>query len=414
VTAPRRGVAAPSDVVQRGARRQRCIVGGRVVSATVRALVLADALSTLRVALAADVATVEAGDLVVVEGTWSGSRLVRARVVEQNRGEPPTGASEFGRLALDGVGPRLVARGEALGFVRRYFEKQGFVEVETPTRVTSPGLDANVDALRAEGGFLITSPELHMKRLLVGGMPRVYQLARVSRAGEHGVLHEPEFTMLEWYRAFSGMEAVLHDTEALVSGVVSALSPARKRRKSRRVFVQSPDGRKIDVTPPFPRLTVRKAFREHAAVADAALLAHESPDDYFQLFVDRVEPALAAAPTALVLTEFPMKEAALARPCPHDATVAERFEVYVGGVELCNGFGELTDPAEQRRRFELECERRRSTGGREQPIDERFLTALEEGMPPSGGNALGFDRLVALATGTAGIAGVIAFPRDRL
>jgi lysyl-tRNA synthetase class 2 len=158
---------------------------------------------------------------------------------------------------------------------------------------------------------------------------------------------------------------------------------------------------------------MRDAFRKHAAVADAAELARARPDDYFRIFVEQVEPALARERSAIVLTEFPITEAALARPCPHDETVAERFEVYVGGVELCNGFGELTDPIEQRRRFELELERRRRAGAPEHPIDEHFLSALEEGLPPSGGNALGIDRLLMLALGAPRVADVMAFPHDR-
>ncbi len=351
----------------------------------------------------------EPGDLACFEGRLRRGRLEKARLVERTAGRPPSTSSEFGRLTLDGVGWRLAARSTALRTVREYFDAEGFLEVETPVRVASPGLDAHVDAVRAEGGFLITSPELHMKRLLVGGLPRLYQLARVSRAGEGGALHEPEFTILEWYRAFSGIEEMIRDTEQLVEAVVSRLSPAKKKR----LTVTAPDGRAVDVTPPFRRITVRDAFLAHAAVADAAALAASDRDRYYRTFVDAVEPALAREESAVVLWEFPITEAALARPCPHDGAVAERFEVYVGGVELCNGFGELTDAAEQRRRFEAELERRRRAGAPEQPIDEAFLAALAEGMPPSGGNALGFDRLVMLALGAACIADVTAFPRGR-
>src|SRR5262249_24358429 len=154
---------------------------------------------------------------------------------------------------------------------------------------------------------------------------------------------------------------------------------------------------------------VREAFAEHAGVADAAELARRDPEEYFRVFVDCVEPGLAGEPAAVVLTQFPITQAALARPKPEDPTVAERFEVYVGGVELCNGFGELTDAPEQRRRFELELDRRRRSGAPDHPIDERFLAALEEGLPDSGGNALGFDRLILLATGARRIADVTAF-----
>ncbi|HEX4335605.1 MAG TPA: EF-P lysine aminoacylase EpmA [Polyangiaceae bacterium] len=400
---------SPSDVVRGKPKRGKDVaVGGRVVLIGEKTLVIADSLATLDVALVEDAAApLSPGELVRVEGVVGKSGLVKARVVERHAGQPTTSASEFGRLVLDGVGWRLAARATALRTVRAYFEREKFVEVETPVRVASPGLDAHVDAVRADGGFLITSPELHMKRLIVGGLPRLFQLARVSRANEHGALHEPEFTMLEWYRAFAGMEAVIRDTERLVEAVVARLAP---REKKKRTMARTPDGRAIDVTPPFDRITMREAFREHAGVDDAALLARTDPDSYFKTFVDAVEPGLASRPRALVLHEFPVTEAALARPCPDDPTVAERFELYVGGVELCNGFGELTDPVEQRRRFEAEILRRRVAGAPEQPLDEPFLSALAEGMPPSGGNALGFDRLVMLALGASSIADVTAFP----
>jgi lysyl-tRNA synthetase class 2 len=208
--------------------------------------------------------------------------------------------------------------------------------------------------------------------------------------------------MLEWYRAFSGMLDVLADTEQVVASVV------RELRGTRSVQIR---GASVDVTPPFERVTVREAFKDYAGVADAADLAASDPDRYFDVLVGSVEPGLARLPRAVALTEFPITQAALARPCPHDPTVAERFEVYVGGVELCNGFGELTDPIEQRRRFEREYERRRRTGAPLHPIDEPFLAALAEGLPPSGGNALGFDRLVALALSAEKLQDVIAFPK---
>jgi len=406
-------VFSPADAAALGRGRKRAgtpsrvLVGGRVLRASQGELVLADAVDTVQVTLARRAPThIEPGDLVVVAGRLGRSGVEGARLIEHHPGSVPAAVSEFGRLALAGVGRNLVARAAALRTVRRYFDGQGFLEVETPVRVPSPGLDAYVDAVRADGGFLITSPELHMKRLVVGGLPRVYQLARTTRAGETGALHEPEFTMLEWYRAFSGMAEVVRDTEQLVAAVVGEL------RGELRVPLAA--GHVVDVTPPFERLTVRDAFREYAGVRDAADLARADEGRYFELLVERVEPGLALLPRAALLHEFPITQAALARPCPHDPEVAERFELYVGGVELCNGFGELTDPAEQRRRFEAEYERRRRSGAPLHPIDERFLAALEEGLPPSGGNALGFDRLVALSLGKAHVADVMAFPKERL
>jgi lysyl-tRNA synthetase class 2 len=207
--------------------------------------------------------------------------------------------------------------------------------------------------------------------------------------------------MLEWYRAFCGFERVIEDTEILVAVVAETLSGAGQLRVA---------GRTVDVTPPFDRVSVRDAFREHANVSDASDLAAQDEARYFQLFVDRVEPGLARLDRPVFLTRFPATQGALARLCSDDHTVVERFELVVGGVEICNGFGELTDAAEQRRRFENELLRRQRKGGREQPIDERLLAALEEGMPPSSGNALGLDRLVALALGVDAISEVLSFP----
>lgn len=409
---PEPDVLSPHDVGRNVRDGARVVVGGRVLDVSDRDVVVADALATVRVSMASGAARdVEPGDLVCFAGKRAGGRVVGAEVVQRTRGRAPSALSEFGRFGLEGVGSRLAMRAEALRTVRRYFDERGFIEVETPVRVPSPGLDAHVDAVRAEDGFLITSPELSMKRLLVGGLPRLYQLARVSRAGEVGALHEPEFTMLEWYRAFSGIEAVVHDTESLVEAVVDRVSASKDGKKRKHASVVAPDGRVIDVTPPFRRITVREAFRGYAGIDDAVDLAASDPDQYYRKFVESVEPGLAREPSAVVLWQFPITEAALARPLPSDETVAERFEVYAGGVELCNGFGELTDAAEQRRRFEAELARRARSGAREQPIDEAFLSALEEGMPPSGGNALGFDRLLMLALGVPRVADVMAFPR---
>jgi lysyl-tRNA synthetase class 2 len=245
-----------------------------------------------------------------------------------------------------------------------------------------------------------------MKRLLSGGMPRIFQLVHASRAEESGRLHEAEFMMLEWYRAFHDASAVMQDTEQVVASVARAL------RGSESLF--APDGRTLDARPPFARISVRQAFREHAGVEDAVQLASDDEDRYFELLVSQVEPGLAALTTPVFLCEYPLRHASLARPSPRDPSVAERFELYAGGVELCNGFGELTDPAEQRRRFERDRAERGARGQPLYPIDEKLLAALEAGLPPCAGNALGFDRLIMLATGAAGVADVQAFPRQRV
>jgi lysyl-tRNA synthetase class 2 len=208
--------------------------------------------------------------------------------------------------------------------------------------------------------------------------------------------------MLEWYRAFAGQDAVMRDTERLIARVARAVRG--------RPELVTPDGRVLSAKPPFERISVRDAFDRFAGVKDAADLAANDEDRYFQALVDRVEPALAAFERPVFLHDYPLSQAALARPSPRDASVAERFELYAGGVELCNGYGELTDAVEQERRFRAERARRKTAGRRVYPLDHHFLNALREGMPDASGNALGVDRLVMLATGAKTIQEVTAFP----
>jgi len=393
---------APSDL---GRLAGKLRLGGRVVDLRGNELVLGDAYAVALVRLEAP-AGVRAGDHVVVEGVARKKRVAEARVVEHLPAAPIRGDGEFGRLVFDGVGARLQARAVAFGEIRAYFAEQGFIEVDTPLRVPVPGLDPNVDAIGAEGGFLVTSPEHQMKRLLSGGMPRIFQLIHASRAGEKGPLHEPEFMMLEWYRAFASPDELMRDTERIVERVV--------RRLNAKSQIRLGTGRTIDVRAPYERLTVRRLFRALAGVEDAAALAERDEAQFFRLFVEKVEPALARRRRPVFVCEWPTSLGLLARACPNDARVCERFELYAGGVELCNGFGELTDAAEQRRRFEAERLARRARGRPVYDIDERLLGALAEGMPPASGNALGVDRLVMLALGASSIAEVQAFPSDRL
>jgi lysyl-tRNA synthetase class 2 len=310
---------------------------------------------------------------------------------------------------------KLVERARIVREVRAFFESRGYLEVETPLAIPCPGLELHLDAFEAvptglpaghPGGraprFLSTSPEYQMKRLLADGFTRIFQITRAFRAGELGERHNPEFTILELYRAHAGVEAIMRDTEQLVARVTGG---------SVRV-----DGRVIDVRPPFARLTVCEAYERYAGVpAEETLrIAEHDEDRFFRLLVDVVEPALTTLDHALFLTEYPASQASLARKKPGDPRVAERFELYVAGVELCNGFGELTDAVEQRARFERDRAERARRGKPVYPLDERFLEALARGMPESGGNAIGLDRLVALATGTRSIRDVLAFADDEL
>jgi lysyl-tRNA synthetase class 2 len=302
---------------------------------------------------------------------------------------------------------RLRERARVLRDVRRFFDARGFVEVETPAMVPSPGLDLHLDAFPVGGGergaarWLMTSPEYQMKRLLADGWGRIYQIARCFRRGELGSRHNPEFTMLEWYRADAGVDDVMRDTEQLVAAVTGGAVRVGERP--------------IDLRPPLDRLGVCDAFARFAGWSreDTLDAAARDEDRYFRALVERVEPAVAALDRGVFLVDYPATQASLARKKPSDPALAERFELYVAGVELCNGFGELVDAAEQRARLEHDQDERRARGLEVYPVDERFLAALGR-VPPSGGNALGLDRLVALACGTTDIASVVAFTADEV
>ncbi|MCA9578825.1 MAG: EF-P lysine aminoacylase GenX [Myxococcales bacterium] len=305
----------------------------------------------------------------------------------------------------------VVLRARLMRAVRHYFDDQGFVEVETPLAVPSPGLDTHLDAFELGGAraprWLITSPEYQMKRLLAGGLTRIYQTCRCFRRDEAGALHQPEFSMLEWYRGGAGADDVMADTEALVAHAAWALRGGGDEalRVPGRTQV-------IDLSPPWPRLTVAEAFRRYAD-ADADALARTDETRFFDVYTAEVEPQLGRD-KPVFLTHWPASMASLARLVPADPAHAERFEAIVDGVELCNGFGELIDAAEQERRLRRDQDARRDAGLPVYPIDERFLDALREGLPPSGGNALGLDRLLMLLTGATHIDDVCAIPHDRL
>jgi lysyl-tRNA synthetase class 2 len=402
------------------------------------------------------------GELAIVRGErgdarvrtragWRPGDLVEGDAVVQpfRGGDYPGPATEVARLPRERL-TRLIARGVAMAALRRFFADRDFLEVETPVRVPSPGLELHLDAVAAGDGYLITSPEYQMKRLLAAGCERIYQVCKCFRAGEHGPHHAAEFTMVEWYRGFAELDAIARDTEELVAAVVTAVAgspvarlPGRALdpRDATRGGVNRPAlpgdrGREspllIDVSPPWPRLTVRDAMRRWAGVevagdepapvlvaavraAGIAVADGTAWDDaFFAAFLARVEPALAALDRPIVLEDWPAPLAALARRKPGDPRTALRFEAYVGGIELANAFGELTDPVEQRARFEHDQATRRARGKPVYPIDERLLAALAEGLPPSAGIALGVDRLVMLATGAATIDEVLTFAAGEL
>jgi elongation factor P--(R)-beta-lysine ligase len=301
----------------------------------------------------------------------------------------------------------LRERAAACTSVRRFFDARGFVEVQTPLMVPSPGLDVHLDAFEIAGGdrgvprWLITSPEYQMKRLLADGWSRIYQIAPCFRRGEVGTCHNPEFSMLEWYRADAGVEDVIRDTEQLVAEVTGG-----SVRLGERV---------IDMQPPFERLAVCDAFARFAGWPRSLTIEAAALDEirYFRELVETVEPGLERMDRGVFLVDYPATQASLARVKPQDDLLAERFELYVAGVELCNGFGELVDASEQRKRLVRDQEERARRQLPVYPIDERFLEDLGR-VPPSGGNALGLDRLIALSCGTKEISRVMAFTSDDL
>jgi elongation factor P--(R)-beta-lysine ligase len=356
--------------------------------------------------------------------TWKPGDHVEleSQKVIRAHGDLPAPGAEVTRLPRRRL-DLLRARARALARTREVFAQRGFLEVETPLLVPAPGLEIHLDAVAAGTGYLITSPEYQMKRLLAGGLEKIFQVCKCFRANERGAHHSSEFTMIEWYRAYESLDAIIEDTEQLVAEVCHALAGKPEANVN---------GRAIDVTPPWRRMTVRDAMAEYAGVdVDGAETAAEllgklrawgiecAPDAawddaFFSAFLARVEPAIAALPHALILHDWPTPLAALARTKPDDPKTALRFEAYVGGLELANAFDELTDAAEQRARFLADQETRRARGKPAYTLDEKLLAALAEGLPPSAGIALGFDRLVMLATGADKIDDVLTFTADEL
>ena len=326
--------------------------------------------------------------------------------------------------------PLLVLRGRIKAAIRGFFEGQDFTEVECGVLAASPGNEAHLHAFKTEAIlpdatrrtlYLHTSPEFAAKKLLAAGEERIFEFARVFRNRERGRLHAPEFTMLEWYRVRADYRAVIADTLALLR-LAAELAHRPLRYLDR-------------ICDPFAEaqwLTVGDAFRIHAGIelldtlsplgvgnrdmlatrakrAGFQIADHDGWSDIFsKILAARVEPKLGLGqPT--ILYEYPRAEAALARPKPDDARIAERFELYACGVELANGFGELTDAQEQRARFIAEMDEKERVYGARYPLDEDFLAALAN-MPPASGVALGFDRLVMLAAGAPNIDSVIWTP----
>lgn len=327
--------------------------------------------------------------------------------------------------------PFLIGRNRIQTAFRAHFAEQDFVEVDTATLQVSPGNEAHLHAFRTDAIghdgtavplYLHTSPEFACKKLLAAGEARIACFAHVYRNRERGPLHHPEFTMLEWYRVGEGYEQLMRDCTDLIA---LAAETAGTRR-----FAFG--GKTVDPFAKPERLSVADAFERYAGIDLMVTIASDGTTDrdglamqlaavgirtahddtwadlFSRVVVEKVEPHLGNG-RVTILDRYPVAEAALARPCADDHRVAERFEVYACGVELANAFGELTDPAEQRRRFQAEMAEKHRVYGETYPLDEDFLEALAA-MPEASGIALGFDRLVMLATGALRIDQVIWAP----
>jgi len=275
----------------------------------------------------------------------------------------------------------IILRDVLMRRIRAFFYERGFTEVETPVRVEVPCMELHIDAEPSGEHFLRTSPEIFHKQLLAAGHDKIFEVGKCFRQGERGPLHHPEYTMLEWYRANADYMDILADTKSLVLAVSGIAESAWQQR------------------------TVSTAFLE---LAGWDPVGHYDENRFDIDLVEKIEPALKQMGGPVVLIDYPVEAAALSRRKPNYPLVAERWELYIDGIEIANAYSELTDPVEQRRRFEACAQQRKELGKEVYPIDETFIQALEK-MPPSGGVALGIDRLLMLIAGANSLDAVLPF-----
>jgi len=293
----------------------------------------------------------------------------------------------------------LQTRAAMIRAIRRFFTDRDYLEVETPTRIPGPAPEANIDAIPSDGWYLHTSPELCMKRLLAAGYPRLFQITRCFRGEERGSRHMTEFTLLEWYESGIDYRRMMELCEEMIVSVAQDLGHEEDITYR---------GRRIAMGRPWERLSVREAFNRYTSVSMEEALGQGCFDE---IMVEEIEPNIGTE-GPVFLYDYPVALGALARTKKTDPRVAERFELYMGGLELANAFSELTDAAEQRSRFEEEMKNRRASGRTAYPMPEKFLAALPA-MPESAGIALGVDRLAMIFADKESIDDVVTFtPED--
>ena len=298
------------------------------------------------------------------------------------------------------INKNLWLRAEIIQAIRSFFVSKGFLEVETPLRIPSNAPEEYIEPTVSGSWFLQTSPEICMKRLLCRGHDKIFQISRCWRNDERGKRHLPEFTMLEWYRSNSDYTDLMDDCEELLRWIVQTC------KMGSEINFQ---GNWIDVYKPALKITVKDCFEQFAnKTANNAI----NEGIFEELLVDCIEPSLPKE-LPVILKDYPAEMAALARLKGDDRSVAERFELYLGGIEIANGFSELIDPEEQRMRFNSANEKRASNAISTLPLPEPFLEGLAS-MPPSSGIALGIDRLVMIFADSATIDDVVAFTPEEL
>jgi lysyl-tRNA synthetase class 2 len=294
----------------------------------------------------------------------------------------------------------LEQRAEILHLIRSFFRGRGFLEVETPLRIPTPLPEAHIEVIPSDGWVLQPSPEPCMKRLLSAGHEKIFQICKCFRKAERGRRHLPEMTMLEWYAAGQTYDDLMTCCEELTRNIARALGTGDRL---------SYQGMKLDISAPWPRLTVSEAFQRYGSVSMEQALALGRFDEIMGI---EIEPNLGRERPVLLI-DYPAEKASLARLKHENPAVTERFELYIGGLELCNGFSELNDAAEQRRRFEAEQKFMRDSGRPTYPLPEQFIEALAH-LPPCAGNALGIDRLVMLFCDAGAIDEVVAFTPEEM
>jgi len=294
----------------------------------------------------------------------------------------------------------LQQRASILEGIRQFFIEKGYLEVETPHRIPTPAPESHIDAIPSGTWFLHTSPELCMKRLMASGYEKIFQICRCWRERERGGLHLPEFTLLEWYRTGGDYHSLMEECEGLIRFVARAIGLGQK------IIFRD---REIDLSKPWQEISVKEAFRFYTKISITEALEQNLFDE---IMVQEIEPNLGVEIPTFIY-DYPAERGALARLKQEDPSVAERFELYIGGLELANGFSELVDSEEQRKRFHLENVNRQSIGKRIYSMPDKFLAELDN-MPPSAGIALGVDRLAMFFWDAKTIDEVVAFTPEEL